>query len=73
MTMVAMTKARALELGTGRFDTADFYNAHDSERRIAGSPGCDRNRVALSTEAALAERLGPLARRATPTNANRAP
>jgi aryl-alcohol dehydrogenase-like predicted oxidoreductase len=69
----AMTKERALELGMGPFDTADFYNADPGERRVAASLGCDRDRVDLSTEAGLAARLGPLARRGTPTNGNRAP
>jgi hypothetical protein len=56
-----------------RFDTPDFYNAHDSERIVAGSSGCDRDRVDLSTEAGLAVRLDPLAGRGNPIQANRSP
>jgi aryl-alcohol dehydrogenase-like predicted oxidoreductase len=44
---------RALERGVGVFDTANFYNAGESERVLGRALGRDRERVVLATKAGL--------------------
>jgi aryl-alcohol dehydrogenase-like predicted oxidoreductase len=64
---------RALERGVVQFDTANSYNAGESERILGRALGRDRDRVVLSTKAGLGvnpskrEGLSPAAMRAALT------